>query len=321
MSPKISIVIPTYRREALLQRCLEALAAQRLDRDLYEIVVCDDAHSAATEHLVRYFAGTSDVSLRYIKVAPNHGPAAARNSGWRSARSPIIAFTDDDCVPDPNWLVGGLKAMQRADAAAGDVIVPLSDLPTDYECDCAGLSRGEFVTANCFCRRDVLKAMGGFDERFTTAWREDSDLQFTLLEGGHSIARAVGAVVVHPVRPAAWGVSLHQQRKAFFNALLYAKHPKMYRERIARKPAIYYAIIVAALSGLLALSMDDRWLAAISFVAWLVLLVRLFAVRIQHTSRRLEHVAEIALTSALIPFLSVYWHARGLAHYRVFFLR
>ena len=52
--------------------------------------------------------------------------------------------------------------------------------------------RAEFVTANCFCRREVLEAVGGFDERFTAAWREDSDLHFRLLDTGGTIVRVHG---------------------------------------------------------------------------------------------------------------------------------
>src|SRR5690606_30571680 len=118
-------------------------------------------------------------------VTGRHGPAAARNVGWRAARCEVVAFTDDDCIPDPGWLAAGTRAVEQGFAAAtGRVVVPLPDAPTDYERDAAGLARAEFVTANCFCRRSVLEALGGFDERFSAAWREDSDLHFALLRAG-----------------------------------------------------------------------------------------------------------------------------------------
>src|SRR5437588_356229 len=80
-----------------------------------------------------------------------------------------------------------------------------------------GLERAEFVTANCFVRRSVLERLGGFDETFRMPWREDADLQFRLLEAGCTIAAAPAALIVHPVRPAPWGVSLRQQRKVMFD--------------------------------------------------------------------------------------------------------
>ncbi len=87
---------------------------------------------------------------------------------------------------------------------------------TDYELNARNLVRSEFVTANCFYRKQALEAVGGFDERFRMAWREDSDLFFSLLErsngsGPSAFVQAPDAVVVHPVRPAGWGVSISQQ--------------------------------------------------------------------------------------------------------------
>src|SRR5262249_55720511 len=139
--------------------------------------------------------------VRYVRPEDGRGPAAARNAGWRLARGAAIAFTDDDTIPDPAWLRAGLKALENADALWGRVRMPLPERPTDYERNEAGLERAIFVTANCFCRRHVLEAVNGFDERFTMAWREDADLFFTLLERGYFVRHAPAALVVHPVRP------------------------------------------------------------------------------------------------------------------------
>jgi hypothetical protein len=68
-------------------------------------------------------------------------------------------------------------------------------------------------------------AVGGFDERFTAPWREDSDLVVTQLECNARLVRVPEAAVVHAVRPARWGVSVRQQSKSMFSALLYKKHP------------------------------------------------------------------------------------------------
>ena len=97
-----------------------------------------------------------------------------------------------------------------------------------------------------FTGKPSLVAAGGFDEEFTSAWREDSELHFRLLAGGERLVQAPGAVVVHPVRPARWGVSISQQRKSMFNALLYKKHPALYRTHISPvHPWHYYAIVLA----------------------------------------------------------------------------
>ena len=322
---RISVVVPTYRRPEALRCCLEALLAQELPPTLYEIIVADDAADGATRALVERIAaygGRSVPAVRYLAVQGSHGPAAARNAGWHAARGAIVAFTDDDCLPDPCWLLEGLAVFRRADVAAvsGRIVMPTPRVPTDYEMDAARLRTSEFVTANCFCRRDALEAIGGFDERFPVAFREDSDLHFSLLAKGFEIGRAPGAIVRHPVRPAAWGVSLRQQRKSMCNALLFKKHPRLYRERIQPAPPLrYYAMLAALTFGASALVRRRPVAALAGSALWLALTGEFCARRLRGTSRAPRHVLEMAVTSALIPPLSVYWRLRGALKYRVLF--
>ncbi len=286
--PRVSVVVPTCGRAELLARCLAALENQSLPRGDYEIIVADDS-------------------------ALRSGPAAARNRGWRKAHAPIVAFTDDDTVPARDWLERGLEAMKHpVDAAAGRIVMPLSAEPTDYERDAQGLERSEFVTANCFVRKRVLERLEGFDEGFRLAWREDSDLHFRLLRIGARLVQAARAVVVHPVRPAGWGVSLKQQKKVMYDALLFKKHRRLYRDRI-RAARAGITIIVAALAR-----------AAAGFAPaltlWLVLTLRLFFQRLQGASKRPSHVAEMLVTSVLIPPVAVFWRLAGALRFRVAFL-
>jgi len=319
---RVSVVVPTYRRPDLLRRCLAALGAQDLPATDYEVIVADDAADAATRELVEAEGARCGAAFRYVPVTGRHGPAAARNAGWRAARGAIVAFTDDDTLPAPDWLRHGLAAFVDGVAGVnGTIVVPLPPCPTDYARDVAGLEAAEFATANCFCRRDVLAAVGGFDERFTAAWREDSDLHFTLLERGHHLGSAPEAVVVHPVRPAGWGVSLRQQSKARFNALLYRKHPALYRQRIqAAPPWRYYGIVGALLAAVAAALGGRRRSALAAGGVWLLLTGQFCAMRLRDTSRAPSHVAEMLATSALIPFLAVYWRLRGALAFRVPFL-
>ncbi|HEX6363575.1 MAG TPA: glycosyltransferase family 2 protein, partial [Albitalea sp.] len=231
------------------------------------------------------------------------------------------AFTDDDTIPDARWLEEGERALAGRVAICGRVVVPpVSEPPTDHELMTRGLESAEFVTANAFVRRAALERVGGFDERFLRAWREDSDLQFRLQALGE-VARAHSATVLHPVRPERWGVCLRQQRNAFFDALLYKKHPRLYRERIrAVPPWDYYAIVALALATPVLLAAGARPAAATSFAAALGLVGRLAVRRLRRTSREPGHVVEMIVTSALIPFLSVYWRLRGAWTFRVLFL-
>ena len=150
--PEVSVVVPTFRRPQLLARCLVALAAQTQPAHTYEIVVCDDGCDPLTREVVAAFAcRVQQRGLRvvYIPVTTTQGPAGARNRGWRRARAPVVAFTDDDTVPDRHWLAAGLAAMRTGlSAAAGRIRVPLPVAPTDYKLDAAGLASSEFATAN-----------------------------------------------------------------------------------------------------------------------------------------------------------------------------
>lgn len=322
MIPRASVVIATYKRLPLLNRCLGALVLQTLPPGCYEIVIADNAGCKETRRTVERWAERVRVRVRYLDASRLPGPAAARNAGWRAAESDIIAFTDDDCVPDACWLEAGLAAFRDGIAGAyGRVVMPLPDRPTDYERDAAGLERSEFVTANCFYRRAALEMVGGFDERFTEAWREDSDLFFSLLEHDGKLVRAPDALVVHPVRPAGWGISLKQQRKNRFNALLYKKHPELYRRRVQAEPPWHYYLSVASLlTGTAAWAAGGAEAGALALTAWLALGVHFFARRIAHTSRAPAHLAEMAVTSLLIPPLAVFWRIAGAVKYRVFFL-
>ncbi len=317
----VSVVVPTRDRPALIARCLDSLVRQDFDPTAYEVIVVDDGASEAVREAVERVGARSAATVRYV-AGEGRGPATARNLGWRAACGEIVAFTDDDCVPARSWLRAGRDAfLDGVESAWGQVIVPVPNPPTDYQRDAAGLASGNFVTANCFCRRDVLVQAGGFDERFTFPWREDSDLFFTLVERNTSLVYAPGALVIHPIRPAPWGVSLRQQRKSMFNALLYRKHPQLYRDLIQPRPPLwYYGIVSALVAGCLAAVAGFPSIAAALVTAWLVMTAVFCARRLHRTSHTPTHVAEMVVTSALIPWLSVFWRLRGALKYRVVFL-
>ncbi|CAN7761274.1 glycosyltransferase [Caballeronia sp. LjRoot31] len=324
-TPDISVVVPTYRRPAMLERCLASLLTQDYDPARFEIIVCDDgpddATRASVERIAREHAANGPC-VHYVPVTATQGPAGARNAGWRLSRAASIAFTDDDTQPDARWLSSGVKALATGvGAVSGRIIVPLGSRPTDYENDAAGLARAEFATANTFANRRALERIGGFDARFTSAWREDSDLQFALMEAGIPIARADDAIVLHPVRPARWGVSLSQQKKSQFDALLYKKYPLLYKRRIRRgPPLLYYAIVIAVVILFCAAVLGHARIAGYAAAAWLAMTAWFCVKRLSDTSRAPAHVIEMACTSVLIPFLSIYWRLYGAFKFRVFFL-
>ncbi|ALV06510.1 glycosyltransferase [Roseateles depolymerans] len=329
--PTLSVVVPTYLRPMLLERCLLALLAQSLPRERFEIVVVDDGHDDRTRERVQVLASRTDAPvMRYLRPDHGRGPAVARNAGWRGANGTVVAFTDDDTIPDVDWLARGLEAMaDHPDwvAASGRVQVPRpapplhrQERPTDHELMTRGLETAEFVTANAFVRREAMTRIDGFDERFRRAWREDSDLQFRLQALG-PVGRIEQAQVWHPVRPERWGVSLRQQRNVFFDALLYRKHPSLYRSRIRPVPPWdYYAVVALTIAAVALLAMGRAVPAFLSLAGAALLILMLARRRLRHTSHAPRHVLEMVATSAAIPFLSVYWRLRGAWHFRTLFL-
>ncbi len=318
MDKKVSVVVPTYRRPDLLKKCIDALMAQHFSKDEYEVIVVSDGPDEATASLLERYGR----QVNLMPLSKKGGPAAARNYGWKHAKGQLIAFTDDDTLPDPDWLSTLWHSFNGEELVAytGRVIVPLPDRPTDFELNTNGLERAEFITANCAVTRRALIETGGFDERFFMAWREDSDLHFKLLTKGIPIYKTE-ALVVHPVRKAPFGVSMKEQKKGIFNALLYKKFPHLYKERIKSKAPLNYYLIVLSFFGLLVCILSSKWQATLSFLILFLVLVLSFAYRrLRGTSHSGRHITEMIVTSFAIPFLSVYWQFYGAFKYRVLFI-
>jgi glycosyltransferase involved in cell wall biosynthesis len=202
-APSVSVVVPTRNRPAALAACLEALAAQRA-RD-FEVVVIDDGGSAPLEPVVEAVADRLPVILLR---QDGMGPAGARNRGAARARGALLAFTDDDCRPDPDWLV---RIRERCDehpgaGAGGTTVNVLTGAPwsetaqliTDLgyatfnrDVDDAGF----FASNNLALPAAGFRAIGGFDPSFTTA--EDRDLCDRWTASGRRLLAAPGAVVRH----------------------------------------------------------------------------------------------------------------------------
>ncbi|MGN6181325.1 MAG: glycosyltransferase [Mucilaginibacter sp.] len=295
---------------------------QRFNRRQYEIIVVSDGPDNETRQLIREFRDGYK-RIRFFELPLKKGPAAARNFGWLNAKADIIAFTDDDCMPDEYWLAEIRRNISpnSLQAVTGKVIVPRSKRPTDYAKNTAGLEDADFVTANCACSKAALLRTGGFDEQFSMAWREDSDLEFKLISQRIPVKKVNSAVVVHPVRDAKWGVSIKDQRKTLYNALLYKKYPELYRQKIQPSPPIiYYAIISAFICALAGFVIGAKAIALTGLLIWLTLTVYFTVKRLYAADRSPTHIAEMVVTSFVIPFLAIYWQWYGAIKYKVLFI-
>jgi GT2 family glycosyltransferase len=160
------------------------------------------------------------------------GPGAARNAGWRRARAPLVAFTDDDCVPDARWLRAALDIHAEQPGA----IVQGRTLPDPGERDRHGLlSRTmrverlglRYETCNMFYPRELLVTLGGFDEGFgLQPGGEDTDLAWRAIEAGRRAVLAPEAVVFHAVERLGVRGTLRFAARWTATMRIFAEHPQ-----------------------------------------------------------------------------------------------
>lgn len=317
MTPQFSIIIPTYQRPNQLRACLAALAEQTVSLMTFEVIVVDDGDDPPTALAARQMAQQTGLTVRYLAQPERRGPAAARNRGWRVALAPLIAFTDDDCLPERTWLATALAHFNQ-DA---QVLTGLVNTPTVERR--AGLPETSgSITANLFCRRNVLDFVGGFDEAFDSAWREDRELQFKIIRAGIGISACPDAVVVHSTPPGPWYAPLRDERRNRYDALLYKRHPQLFREHIPTYTARvrrYYFSIIALMGGAVGLLIGQPQVGLIGLAVWSALTLLLFMERLPAQPTPMA-LGQTLLTSVATPFLSVYWRLQGAVTYRAWYL-
>jgi glycosyltransferase involved in cell wall biosynthesis len=195
--PEISVVIPTRNRETRLAFALDALSEQSLGRDRFEVVVV-----RSTDAVDGPLTTAPDGLRVSFRTSRSAGTAVQRNVGWRSARAPLVAFTDDDCRPAPEWLEQLVAAARGPDA----ILVGRTEPDPDERPLRQGLARtidnptpsGWYETSNIAYRRELLESLGGFDESIDFIG-EDADLAMRARRAGADTTFVPDAVVWHAV--------------------------------------------------------------------------------------------------------------------------
>ncbi|MFN2460875.1 MAG: HAD-IIIA family hydrolase [Candidatus Velthaea sp.] len=305
----IDIVVPTIGRPSLaalltsLARCTGPPPAR--------IILVDDRRDAA----VRLELGPDAAAVRApiaVIAGGAAGPAAARNLGWRASRAEWIAFLDDDVLVDGNWLSdlhGDLRDV-AADVAGsqGNVTVPLpaDRAPTDWERNVGGLASSRWITADCAYRRRDLEAVGGFDERFQRAFREDADLALRIVGRNRRIVTGKRRIT-HPVRPADWRISVRLQAGNADDVLMEALHGRDWYERAGAPRGTYRMHALTVALAVCAGACAAGWAAATSLFAWR---------RIARGPKTPREVLAMIATSVVLPFAAVAHRMRGYARLR-----
>jgi glycosyltransferase involved in cell wall biosynthesis len=208
-APAVSIVIPTFNRANALRDALQGLLLSD-ERD-FEVLIMDQSDEGSTREVVEAFG---DPRFCYHRMS-RKGACPARNMGAALARADIVAFTDDDCVPAPNW-TARIKQAFAEDAELAFVVgkltaPPLNGRAGDFPTFEPGVlaSRGKTgwrivmlsAGANMSCRKSFLRALGGFDELLgpsvPSVKGNDSSMCYKIWSGGMKWAARDDIDVLH----------------------------------------------------------------------------------------------------------------------------
>lgn len=233
---KISVIVPFLNSEATIDECLQALISQNLKPS--EIIMVDNGSTDRSKVIVNNFANKNGIIVKYFYESKK-GPACARNLGIRNCIGNIIAFTDSDCVPDPDWLKNLIIEFQNPQVAAVAGIVESYKTETLYDKFHAlftlkgfeksqifskfNLVSGGFPTANLAVRKDVLIKLNSFDETLADNG-EDYDLCDRIYRHGLKIKYIPDAVIYHKHRSTLIGTFKQGYGFGKSHAVLLKKH-------------------------------------------------------------------------------------------------
>jgi glycosyltransferase involved in cell wall biosynthesis len=254
-TPAITVVVATHNRASLLPRLLDGLAAQAgVD---FEAVIVDDASTDDTWEVLGRLAESAPFPLRPIRLEVNSGAATARNTGWRAASAPLVAFTDDDCVPAPGWLAALVADLRDHDLVQGRTLPNPDqsdrDGPFSRSIDVTG-EYGYYETCNMGYRLGALEAAGGFDETFRYPYGEDCDLAWRVKDAGGRSTFDHDALVFHEVWPSDYRSHLRDKVRREGLVLALKKHPRLRSQRGVFQNGSHPSAVLAAGAGLFMLA-------------------------------------------------------------------
>ncbi len=226
--PRVSVVVCAYNAERTMEPCLASL--ETLNYPNYEVIVVNDGSKDRTLEISEAFPYCRIISQE------NRGLSVARNVGAEAATGEIVAYTDSDCVADPDWLTYLVARMEEGqlNACGGPNFPPPEDnlVPAAVAVSPGGPTHvlisdevAEHIAGcNMAFRRDALLALGGFDPQYRAAG-DDVDICWRFQDAGHTIGFSPAAVVWHFRRNTVKAYIGQQKGYGKAEALVYAKHP------------------------------------------------------------------------------------------------
>jgi GT2 family glycosyltransferase len=224
----VSVVVASHARELRLRWLLNALEEQTF-ADPWELVIVHDYDAATAERVIDRHPLAAVRPVRAI--AGGGSPARQRNIGWRAARAPLVAFIDDDCRADREWLE---RLVSAARQHAGNAIQGRTR-PEPFEEAVLAAPHVRTLdiepvnsyreTCNILYPRELLERLDGFDERAITG--EDIDLSLRALAAGAQFSAAPDAVAYHAIESFTLPGILRMNLKWRHLAYLVKRHPEL----------------------------------------------------------------------------------------------
>lgn len=230
----MSVVVITKDRPAYLKKCLKSLSNQNFPIDLFEVIVVDGGDAFEVIRSVdRCF------NVIYVKQL-GHGIPQARNMGIKRAHGEIIAFIDDDCIADENWIKEGAQHFSNREIGIvqgktllGKIDFSIEECVRNYKLFFLGVKivtpNWNYQTCNIFYRKKAIDLVGGFDKELKAG--EDTDLAFRVKVNGYKSVFTDKAIVYHSVIPVDFPSLIKYCSQAYYMPLLVKKHPDL-RKRI-----------------------------------------------------------------------------------------
>ena len=269
--PICSVIIPVYNDAKDLVGCLDCLAAQTMPTDQFEVIVVDNGSKEPPEALVAKYP------FAVYTTESKPGSYSARNKALKIARGQLLAFTDADCRPLPEWLENGTRALTGSDAVdvvAGRVdveardpkhpnIAELFDIARRFDQKSRVAQENGVVTANMLTRRDVMDGAGPFNDDILSG--ADALWSQSAAEQGYRVAYVDDAPVIHPARTTVASIRKQVLRMA------HGRFDIVQSQKSEHRPSL----LKIAARKILPRTEDNRWMRqrlkqrGYGFFAWL----------------------------------------------------
>ncbi len=228
---KISVIIPGHNRPDSLRETLNALREQTLSPKYYEVIMVGFVGTSLQE-VANENAKIAKHSFQYVEIG-TRWPDAKRNEGIRLSKSPIIAFTDDDVLPQKDWLEKIIEKFEENPDALGVEGATEGDNTPLLSHATKNVKGNEFPTCNMSFRKEILMKVNGFDEAYHF-FREDTDIAYQVLQHG-KIIFSPEVKVFHPTRKTKPAQILNELEMIRGEIRLYKKFPKLYSKNYLQK--------------------------------------------------------------------------------------